>query len=59
MELISKTVFFLSIFLTIVAGGLVMIKDTNSQMAQYEIQHNCKFDNNGFCYTESERPWLF
>lgn len=59
MELISKTVFFLSVFLTIVAGGLVMIKDTNAQMKQYEIQHNCKYDYNGFCYTQAERPWLF
>lgn len=59
MEKLSRIVFSFAICLLSVAGCLVMIKDTNAQMKQYEIEHNCKFDNNGLCYTESERPWLF
>lgn len=59
MEKLSKIVFCFSLVLLTIAGGLVLIQNTSSKMMQYEIQNNCKYDYNGLCYTEQERPWLF
>lgn len=59
MEKLSKIVFGFSLVLLTIAGGLVAIQKTSSKMTQYEIQHNCRYDYNGLCYTEQERPWLF
>lgn len=59
MKTLGKILFSLSVIFTIFTGFVAVAQRTNAKMANYEIQHNCKYDYNGLCYTEQERPWLF
>lgn len=29
------------------------------QLDDYAVEHNCKIDYNGLCYTKEQKPWLF
>lgn len=35
------------------------LDNSYAKQEQYAIEHNCRYDYNGLCYTEQERPWLF
>lgn len=34
-------------------------EQSSKRQEQYAVEHNCRYDYNGLCYTEEERPWLF
>lgn len=63
MKGIIKTLIDITIIATIATGfvyGMAALYEKRmNEMATYEVTHNCKYDSNGLCYTESERPWLF
>lgn len=57
MQTIQNIILSLAAALSLVACGLVVLDSTATRMEQYEQAHNCRYDYNGFCYTES--PHLF
>lgn len=56
-------------FMQFVAFGVLLLgalyscalalDNSYAKQEQYALEHNCKYDYNGLCYTEQERPWLF
>ena len=58
-EKISRFVFGLAVFMSIVAGMTCFFAYQGRQMNQYAIEHNCRWDYNDMCYTREQRPWLF
>lgn len=59
MQTLKTIILSLAAAVSLVACGLVVLDSTAARMDAYEQAHNCKYDYNGFCYTESERPQLF
>lgn len=48
--------FSVILFMLIVA---YILNAAHGKLDKYAETHNCRYDYNGFCYTQEERPWLF
>lgn len=59
MKTLTNTVWYIAICLSLLTFCVVIVKKQTARMHQYAIEHNCRWDYNDMCYTESERPWLF
>lgn len=58
MKYLSILLVFIVTF-TFIFGALFAYNYALEKQAEYAKAHNCVYDYNGLCYTESERPWLF
>ena len=56
---IAKMVLYAFIPLFLSYGIIYTIDRAYARQDAYATANNCKYDYNGLCYTESERPWLF
>lgn len=56
---IARTVWGVAIFMSILAGMTCFMSYQGNRMAQYAVEHNCRWDYNDMCYTKEQRPWLF
>lgn len=58
IEKISHFICGVAVFMSLVAGVVVLVSHNTRQMNQYAVENDCRWSG-GFCYTESDRPWLF
>lgn len=41
------------------AFATIVAQNQSRRMAQYAIEHHCRWDYNDLCYTKEQKPWLF
>lgn len=54
-----KNVLFLVFLGVLCVFSIRFCEHRKVEMAQYAIEHNCKWDYNDMCYTREQKPWLF
>ena len=59
LEKINNVIWTVAITMSLFAGMVCLVDHQSKRMAQYAIEHNCKWDYNDMCYTREQRPWLF
>lgn len=49
----------LTILFGVIGALMYGCEKSLARQEQYAIEHNCRYDYNGLCYTRDQRPWLF
>ena len=59
MNTALKIIWTITLVLSSFAVAIVVTQTRHMRMAQYAVEHNCRWDYNDMCYTKEQRPWLF
>ena len=55
----KSTILKITLFIALFGALMYSCEQSAARQDQYAIEHNCKYDYNGLCYTKEQRPWLF
>lgn len=59
MNTALKIIWTIALMVSIFAFATIVTQTQSRRMAQYAVEHNCRWDYNDMCYTKEQRPWLF
>ena len=59
LEKMNKVIWSIAMVMSLMAFTVCVFDYQYKRMAQYSVEHNCRWDYNDMCYTREQRPWLF